>query len=248
MGDKAACMRIKDLTVGYGKRAVVSGVDMEVYGGEILALIGPNGAGKSTLLRTIAAQQKPLSGDVLLDSGSVFLLPPNQRARHISTLFTERRSAELMDCHDVVAMGRYPYTGRMGILSDHDESVVSSVMERLSITGLSEVPYNELSDGQKQRVLIARVLCQEPDVLVLDEPTSYLDIRYQLELMELLGELASDGLAVVVSMHELSLVKRYGNRVLCIHDGEGELYPDAAGLFEGNILHEIFGIPDGFEL
>ena len=238
-----ALLKVKKLTAGYGKKCVVCDVSLDVNRGEMLALIGPNGAGKSTLLRTIAAQQEPLSGEVLLETDSVFHISPDERARHISTFFFKGRiGADMMTCRDVVAVGRYPYTGRLGILSADDRRVVDAVMERLFITELSDTYFDELSDGQKQRVLIARALCQEPDILILDEPASYLDIRFQLELMEILRELAAEGLSVVVSMHELSLVKKYADRVLCVYDGRALMQSDVEELFSGDKLYEIFGI------
>ena len=175
---------------------------------------------------------------------SIFSMDPMERARHMSLLLTDKRMAELMTCRDVVEMGRYPYTGRLGILSQKDEEVVDEVMERLSIKKLSDMFFDKISDGQRQRVLLARALCQKPRILILDEPASYLDIRYQLELLDILRQLADDGLSVIMSMHELSLVKRIADRLLCVKDGHARMVEDTEGFYENGGMGELFDIPD----
>ena len=175
---------------------------------------------------------------------SIFFMDPMERARHLSLLLTDKRMAELMTCRDVVEMGRYPYTGRLGILSQNDLEVVDEVMERLSIKKLSDMFFDKISDGQRQRVLLARALCQKPRILILDEPASYLDIRYQLELLDILRQLADDGLSVIMSMHELSLVKRIADRLLCVKDGYARMVEDTEGFYENGGMGELFDIPD----
>ena len=175
---------------------------------------------------------------------SIFSMDPMERARHMSLLLTDKRMAELMTCRDVVEMGRYPYTSRLGILSQKDLEVVEEVMERLSITKLSDMFFDKISDGQRQRVLLARALCQKPRILILDEPASYLDIRYQLELLDILRQLADDGLSVIMSMHELSLVKRIADRLLCVKDGHARMVEDTEGFYENGGMGELFDIPD----
>ena len=175
---------------------------------------------------------------------SIFSMDPMERARHMSLLLTDKRMAELMTCRDVVEMGRYPYTGRLGILSQNDLEVVDEVMERLSIKKLSDMFFDKISDGQRQRVLLARALCQKPRILILDEPASYLDIRYQLELLDILRQLADDGLSVIMSMHELSLVKRIADRLLCVKDGYARMVEDTEGFYENGGMGELFDIPD----
>ncbi len=239
----------KDLSVGYDGRAIANGIDFVVRSGEVVVVIGPNGAGKSTMLRTISGQIPQVDGDVTIypdsEEVSVFKIKPEVRAGYMSLLFTGHRGAEMMTCREVVEMGRHPYTGRLGILSDKDHETVDAVMKRLDIFGLSDTYFDKLSDGQKQRVLIARSLAQEPKVLILDEPASYLDIRYQLELVEVLRSLADEGLSVILSMHELSLIRKCADRVLCIYEKSAELFDNVDELLDGRTLYHIFMIPYG---
>ncbi|MCR5098410.1 MAG: ABC transporter ATP-binding protein [Lachnospiraceae bacterium] len=238
-------MEMKNLSVGYEDRVVVGGVDAVLYRGEILVLMGPNGAGKSTLLKTISGQLLPISGEVSLMGGSVFSMKPMERARHMSLLLTGQRMAEMMTCYDVVSMGRYPYTGRLGILSEDDKTVVAEAMERLDIAKLADKSFDKISDGQRQRVLLARALAQKPGVLMLDEPASHLDIKYQLELVEILRSLAGDGLSVIMSMHELLMVKKCANRLLCISEGRAEPVEDVQSFFDDGSVERLFDIPVG---
>ena len=207
------------LDAGYQGRPVVSQAEFAVRSGEILVLLGPNGAGKSTVLGTIAGQLRPVGGTVLLRGRDLEQMLPADRARALSLLGTERTRGELMTCREAAAAGRYPYTGRLGILSGEDWEKVDRAMARMGAGSLAELPFAHISDGQRQRVLLARALCQEPEVLVLDEPASFLDVKYQLELVEALRSLAREGLAVILSLHELSLARRCGDRFLCLKDG-----------------------------
>ena len=239
----------QNLSVGYDGRAIVNDINFCVFSGEVVAVIGPNGAGKSTLLRAIGGQIPQGDGDVRIypDFGetSVFSIKPDLRSTYMSLLFTDHRGAEMMTCREVVEMGRHPYTGRLGILSDKDQKTVDAVMQRLDITALSDNYFDKLSDGQKQRVLIARSLAQEPKILILDEPASYLDIRYRLELVEVLRSLADEGLSVLLSMHELTLLRKCADRVLGIYENGTELFDVVDELLDGRKLYHIFKIPYG---
>ncbi len=243
---KKVILKTSDLSIGYEKRTVVSDISFEARLGEVLTLMGPNGAGKSTLLKTISGQLSAVSGEVTLLDRDLFSMPSDERARYMSLLLTGQPMVEMMTVYDVVAMGRYPYTGRLGILSKEDHAVVKQVMERLDITDLKDSFFDRISDGQRQRVLIARALCQRPKLLILDEPASYLDIRYQLELMEILSSLASEGLSVILSMHELSLVRRYSHRLLCIRDGQAKTVEDVEAFFASGGIEKLFDLPEGF--
>ena len=236
---------IKNLSAGYEKKVIIKDVNLSAKSGEILALIGPNGAGKSTLLKTVSGQKKPMTGEVFITGESVYDMDKNQRAKKMSSLFTDRHHAELLKCYDVVSMGRYPYTKRLGILSEKDKSVVEDVMKRFDIIKIKDEYFDRLSDGQKQRVLLARAIAQKPEVLILDEPVTYLDIRYQLELMSGLRSLAGEGLFIMISMHELSLVRKYADRLLCIKDGGAKEVLNVDEFFENGHVEELFDIPKG---
>ena len=216
----APALALRSLAVGHGKRALASNIDLEVLPGELVALIGPNGSGKTTILRTAAGQLKPLAGRVELLGRDLAETPGAERARVLAALFTGRPHTELLTCQDVVEAGRYPFTGRLGALGRGDRAVVRSVMEAAGIWHLRDRDFAHMSDGQRQRALIARALCQEPRVLLLDEPTSYLDVGAQLEMLQLLREQAqSRGIAVLASLHDLTLALRAADRMACVANG-----------------------------
>ncbi len=246
MREYPVLLETRALTAGYDRKPVVREADIVLHAGEVLVLIGPNGAGKSTLLKSIAMQLIPMAGTVCLEGKDMKSMRPDERARHMSVLLTGRKDTEWMTCREMASAGRFPYTGRLGILSDKDRGVVDRSLRRMGALELSELRFNSISDGQKQRVLLARALCQEPEVLVLDEPASYLDIRYQLELAEALRSLAHDEkMAVIVSLHELDLVKRCADRIVCLKDGHVDRIGSAGEIFAGDYLERLFDLPPG---
>ena len=182
-----------------------------------MTLIGPNGAGKSTILKSVIRQLEPVGGAVYLDGRDMAGLSERETARRMSVLMTSHVRPELMTCEDVVATGRYPYTGRLGILGQEDWAKVEECLALVQASDLAERDFSRISDGQRQRVLLARALCQEPEVLVLDEPTSFLDIRHKLELLAILKDMVrSRDLAVVMSLHELDLAQKISDYVVCV--------------------------------
>lgn len=236
--------RTDGLSAGYGKHVILSGVGITVCRGEITTLIGPNGCGKSTLLRTAAKQLAALSGAVFIDGKSLSEISPNALARKLSILLTERISPELMTCRDVVESGRYPYTGQLGILSAADREAVAEAMEQTSTTELSELDFGRISDGQRQRVMLARAICQQPELLILDEPTSYLDIRHKLELLNTLKRLVREkNIAVLMSLHELDLAERISDKIVCIDNGRVGRVGTPEEIFSGGCISSLYGIP-----
>lgn len=211
----------KKLSVGYGRRVIVNGIEFEVKQGKILTLIGPNGAGKSTVLKTIAGYLKKMSGTVFIGSEDMERISEKDMAKKLSVVLTERIRPELMTCREVVETGRYPYTGSFGILSEKDKETVNNAIETVSMQDFSEADFNSVSDGQRQRVMLARAICQEPEILILDEPTSYLDIHHKIQFFEILQSLANDRqMAVIMSMHELDFAEKVSDYVLCIKEGK----------------------------
>ena len=236
--------RTDGLSAGYGKHVILSGVGITACRGEITTLIGPNGCGKSTLLRTAAKQLAALSGAVFIDGRSLLEITPNALARKLSILLTERISPELMTCRDVVESGRYPYTGQLGILSGTDREAVAEAMELTSTTELSELDFGRISDGQRQRVMLARAICQQPELLILDEPTSYLDIRHKLELLNTLKRLVREkNIAVLMSLHELDLAERISDKIVCIDNGRVGRVGTPEEIFSGGYISSLYGIP-----
>jgi iron complex transport system ATP-binding protein len=239
-------LRVDRLTVGYRGRSLISDIDLELAPGVVLTLIGPNGSGKSTILKTIAKYLAPLGGAVYIGRHPTDQLRGRDLARRLAVVLTERPRTQLMTCQDVVASGRYPHTGRFGRLTPEDHRQVRQAMELLHAWELREQYFQEVSDGQKQRIMIARALCQQPRVIVLDEPTAYLDVRYKLELLSVLRTLAQDrGITVVMSLHELDLAQKVSDLVLCL-DGQGIAgYGPPAEIFTGRRIDQLFGLDHG---
>ena len=234
------------LSVGYGDRTVVSDIALSAEPGQILCLIGPNGAGKSTLLKTLLRLLPPTAGAVYLEGKELRAYSERELARRSAAMLTGRPEPELMKSAEVVAAGRYPYTGRLGILSEEDRRVVRESMEKVGVSELADTDFTRLSDGQRQRVLLARALCQEPRLLILDEPTSFLDIRHKLDFLQLLRELVRERqLAVVMSMHALELAQRFADRLLCIRDGRVDRAGSPEEIFSGGYIERLYGLARG---
>ena len=239
-------LKAENLSAGYGKKVVVGGVELSAEKGKILTLIGPNGAGKSTVLKTLCRQLEPLGGTVYIGKDELRSLSGNALARSVSVLLTGRIKTEYMRCIDVVETGRYPYTGRLGVLSDKDREKVSEALKMVDAEDLAERDFDRISDGQRQRILLAGAICREPDILILDEPTTFLDIKYKLELMNILKKLAAErGIAVIMSLHELELAQRVSDTIVCIK-GDG-IYrvgsPDV--IFSDGCIEKLYGVAMG---
>ena len=209
--------RTDNLSVGYNGRALIHDIDIAIEKGEIVTLIGPNGSGKSTILKSITRQLQLIGGKVWIQTEELERISQKALARRMAVVLTERMKPELMTCRDVVSTGRYPYTGRLGLLSAEDEALVTAAMERVHALELSNRDFNAISDGQRQRVLLARAICQDPEIIILDEPTSYLDIRHKLELLSILRSMAKEkGITVIMSLHEIDLAQKISDKIICV--------------------------------
>ena len=234
-------LRTVSLDAGYRQKIVIGGVSLTLEAGKIMTLIGPNGAGKSTILRTIAQELAPISGAAFLDGEDLQRIPRNRRAKSMASLFTESIRPELMTCREVVQAGRYPYTGHLGIPSEGDLRIVEETLTLVGAEGLADSYFDICSDGQKQLVRLAGVLAQKPRILVLDEPVSYLDIRYKLEVLTILKKLVrEEGLAVIMSLHELDLAKRVSDLAVCIGDGKIQRIGTPEECFDKAFLSGLF--------
>ena len=217
MSDPKFYCRAEDLAIGYGKTPLMEHIGLGVGKGSILTLIGPNGAGKSTLLKTLAAQLAPQGGAVLLDGKNLADCSGPERARKMALMVPHTRRTELTTCFEMASAGRYPYTGRLGVLSAEDKRQVHAALALVGAEALAGRDFNRISDGQRQRVLLARAICQQPELILLDEPTSFLDIKGKAELLAILKSLARDKkMAVILSLHELELAQKVSDKVVCV--------------------------------
>ena len=227
----------KQLSIGYQhsaeERIVASGLDCSLRGGEFVCLLGPNGAGKSTLIRTLAGMQKPLAGELRLSGKAMSDIAPRARARAVSVVLTETMSSGMMDAYSLVSLGRHPYSGCFGGLTAQDRERIDWSIDAVGARPLANRQVAELSDGERQKVSIARALAQEAKLMLLDEPTAFLDLPRRVELMSTLRDLAHrENLAVLLSTHDLDLALRFADRLWLMTQ-------------EGNILQ---GAPEALAL
>lgn len=236
----------RDLAVGYKGQVLIRDIDISIKKGEILTLIGPNGSGKSTILKSITKHLEAIKGDTFIADASVSRMTFKELSKLVAVVLTDRLKPELMTCRDVVATGRYPYTGSLGILSDDDEKKVTEVMKRVHTEDLAEKDFTAVSDGQKQRILLARTICQEPEVIVLDEPTSFLDIKHKLELLNILREMAKEkNITVIMSLHEIDLAQKISDKVMCVSGEVIKNFGTPDEIFKADIIRDLYDITDG---
>ena len=234
------------MSVGYHMRPLIENIEIGLQKGEILTLIGPNGAGKSTVLKSIARQLALIGGAVYLDGHGTEQMSGSQLSQRMAVVLTEKLRAEMMTCEDVVATGRYPYTGHFGILSERDRDVVREAMELVHVTEIRDKDFGRISDGQRQRVMLARAICQEPEIIILDEPTSYLDVKYKLEFLSILQRMQKKkGLTVIMSLHELELAARVSDKILCVNGKYVDRFGSPEEIFEQGYITKLFGISSG---
>ena len=235
------------LTVGYDKKPLIKDICIGIEKGEIVTLIGPNGSGKSTILKSITRRLKLVGGNVEFDGKNLHELSFRELATKMAVVLTERMKPELMTCHDIVATGRYPYTGRLGMLTREDEEKVEKAMRAVHAEELGGRDFNAISDGQRQRVLLARAICQEPEVIILDEPTSFLDIRHKLELLAILRRMAKEkGITVIMSLHEIDLAQKISDKVVCVKGDRIAGFGNPEEIFTEEKIRELYGIDNGY--
>ncbi|MBO6061189.1 MAG: ABC transporter ATP-binding protein [Clostridia bacterium] len=205
------------LAVGYNGKTLIRDIDIALERGGILTLIGPNGSGKSTILKTVAKQLAAIRGTVAVDGSDIDSLSAKELAKKQAVVLTDRIRPELYTVRDIVGLGRYPYTNLVGRLTDEDKAIVEDSLELVNAKELAEREFSTLSDGQKQRVILARALAQRPELLILDEPTAFLDIKHKTELLSVLRYLARErDVTVIMSLHEIDLAAKASDYLLCV--------------------------------
>ena len=239
--------QMKDLSVGYNGNSLIRDINIGINKGEIVTLIGPNGSGKSTILKSITRQLQIIGGKVYFDDRNLNSFSYKELSTRMAVVLTERMRPELMTCHDIVATGRYPYTGRLGILSREDEEKVEEAMRAVHAESLGSRDFNNISDGQRQRVLLARAICQEPDIIILDEPTSFLDIKHKLDLLSILRDMAKKKqITVIMSLHEIDLAQKIADKIICVKGDTISHFGKPEDIFEENMIKELYEINNGF--
>ncbi len=239
---------VEKLKAGYGHRIVLSDITLHIHEGMFVGVIGPNGSGKSTLLKTIARLIEPKDGVVYIDGKNVLELSRSELAKRLAVVLTERPSLKLMTVRDVVALGRYPYTDMLGRLRGADLDRVYEVLRLVGIEHLADRFFDELSDGEKQKVLIARALAQEPRVLILDEPTTYLDIKHRVEVMYILYKVCkSRNIAVIASVHDIDLAAKFCDYLIVIKNGKIYQAGSPEEVLQERVLREVYELSLGIK-
>lgn len=240
-------LHLDNVSVGYNGKPLIHDIEIGIPRGDIVTLIGPNGSGKSTILKSITRQLALIGGKVLFSEKEIRGYSFRELSTKMAVVLTERMKPELMTCHDIVATGRYPYTGRLGVLSQEDERKVEEALRAVHAEELGFRDFNAISDGQRQRVLLARAICQEPDIIILDEPTSFLDVRHKLELLSILRRMAKEnGITVVMSLHEIDLAQKISDKIICVKGDTIAHYGAPESVFSEDVIRELYEIDNGY--
>ena len=238
-------IQIRSLSTGYrGKNnvtVVAHDINATIYGGELTCLLGPNGAGKSTLLRTLSAFLPPVSGDIIIMGRNLHDYSDKELAKVIGVVLTEKTDLRNMTVEDLVGLGRSPYTGFWGTLQEHDRQTVSEAIEMVGITALKDRMVQTLSDGERQKVMIAKALAQETPVIFLDEPTAFLDFPSKVEIMQLLHNLSrSTGKTIFLSTHDLELALQIADTIWLMDQTNGVITGTPEKLATDGTLSRFF--------
>ena len=237
-------LRTEKLNAGYGDKIIAKDIEFSINPGEIVSLIGPNGSGKTTILKTVGGFNPAVSGEVYLGEKKLKDYSLSDKSKYMSVMMTERMSADLMTVRDMVSLGRFPYTDMLGRLSDEDKKIVDSALSKVGMTELEGHIYNDLSDGQKQRALLARAISQGPKLMLLDEPTSYLDIYHKIRFIDILKGLSKEeGISILMSVHELEIAYEISDRIVCLgSDGRLKAIGSPKEVFESGIISELYNL------
>jgi len=243
-GRKDIILSTKDLSIGYRSRKeklyIASGLNLELHQGEMVCLMGINGIGKSTLLRTITGVQKELSGEIFIQGKDLRSLEPNEIAKKISVVLTERIPSNNLTVYELIALGRQPYTNWLGSLSAKDKEQISFAIEQTGLENLLDKKCDTLSDGQLQRVMICRALAQNTEIIFLDEPTAHLDIQHKIEIFKILANLAHQlGKSILISTHEIQFGVQMSDK-LWLMTREGIIAGTPDEMIQSNNINKIF--------
>lgn len=238
-------LKAEDLVVGYENKKVVQGINFEVKEGDVLCLLGANGSGKTTILRTLSGLLKPLEGKVLLKNENLYHIPENKVAKQLAVVLTERKSMGLLTAFEVAAMGRYVHTDFFGKLKEHDIKIVTEALKMVNAINLADRYIHQLSDGEKQKIFLARALAQEPKLIIMDEPTSFLDVRHKAELVHIINKLSKErNITIIASLHEIGLAIRCSDMLMLVKDGGILDYGQPDKVMSPSKIKLLYGIDD----
>lgn len=236
-------LNANQLSAGYGDNVILDGLDLAVPPGKITVIVGANACGKSTLLRTMSRLISPRKGHVLLDGKSIHRTAPRELARKLGLLPQSPTAPEGIAVADLVSRGRHPHQGMFSSWTRKDDEAVAAALEATKTVELAERPVDELSGGQRQRVWIAMALAQQTDILLLDEPTTFLDIAHQVEVLDLLTDLNhTRGTTIVMVLHDLNLAARYADFLVTMADGHLHVTGKPEDVLTTETVRQVFGI------
>jgi iron complex transport system ATP-binding protein len=234
-------IELERVTTGYGDRAAVREVSLRIDRGEMVGIIGPNGSGKSTLLRLLSGVLRAWSGNIAIAGKPIAAYTPRQLGQRVGVVPQETHIDFPFTVMEVVLFGRTPHLGAFSFESARDLAVARQAMERTAVGHLAARRITELSGGERQRVIVARALAQEPSILVLDEPSAFLDLRHQVEVYDLLSDLRAEGLTIVTVLHDLNLAGLYCDRVVLLADGRVFCVGEPATVLTYPTLTQVYG-------
>lgn len=238
-------LKTSSLSIGYDSKTIASDINVTLSAGDIIALVGPNGAGKSTLFKTFSTHIKPVGGKIELFGKDLMSYSPKERAKLLGIVLTERPDDMFLKVFDVVAAGRYPYTGMFGKLNENDEKEIKASLELVGVNHLANRVFNTLSDGEKQKVMIAKAIAQNTPVIMLDEPTAFLDYPSKIKLFSLLKQLAKEQKkAILFSSHDLELLLRYTDNLWIMAKNKPFVAGQSSELLKNGVIKEYFKLKD----
>lgn len=236
-------LKTNQLTVGYRQKKVVENINIDAWKGQVICVLGPNGSGKTTILRSIAGLIAPIKGTVFLKGAELTSFSRQKLAEEMAVVLTDSISSEYMRACDFIAAGRYPHTGFLGKLSTYDTRKINEAIYWVNAESITDKYFNELSDGERQKVLLARALAQDTELIILDEPTSYLDLKHRAELISLLNRLSKEkGKTIILSLHDVELALKVCEILVLVNKGQIVDFGPVDKIIREDTINQLYGL------